>query len=805
MISLIYNNESFELLPNTKIEIERGNPYLGNTEIEGDLSYPLTIPLFPKNVRMLQFRSEFGAAYPGKYDITLIDSNGVEEKGIMLLENQDSNFVFPNQGTITINLKFGISAFAEMVNNKNLRQFKYGGKRYIPKADLWNNITNRWTQSDDFVFTPIRNEGWAGEDGSTDMMNKLSGNVTVPYLGKKLAQIEQLVFIDNTNNADSLVPFFYLHYVIKQILRELNWTFEGDFFDDVNWKKVIMLNFQAIKWTNITYVINPGTNLPVIISTPMLSVEINPALHMPNISVAELFISLRNFAALAIDFNATKQIVTINFLRDFQTNAEIIDITPFVKARHQIEFVPEEKLFAISTEIDSNDSGNIQITLEGKQLQPSIASVYLLPSADASKLDHVTYCRKENAFFTVVYNETTRLYEWIQAGDNIFSYEPANFTDQIETKASTVTSYLTEPPNGTPQFSLIPYVKQEGNYYSKVGNYKHWGIRLLFFHGLKIHGYGADETYIPFASANNIYGGTTLTPFNLSFVNGSIYDANDHGLYRTHFYEWFKLIASAERYTISARMDLLTFNKINFNSFLIIHNIPFIIETIKETKPFNGDVQFILRKVNFKYTEEVIAPVISCAPPAGLRVTRSSTSVVVNFDAVGGENNYELLLFNTLTSVVIPVTSNQLPYTISNLIQDDPYTIQVRTNCNSGADSDYSQPVFFTLFPLKEVNILNAFTNTLYLQIKYNNTDLLSVALDGATYTTYQVPIPAAAAIIKIIAFRFLGPLSTTNTNLIISGSPVTRDTIEQYASNHTAVTYNYPNTSNGFDVHMQP
>src|SRR5690606_1113547 len=113
-------------------------------------------------------------------------------------------------------------------------------------SGFWGHITtvvNAAPGSYDYAFYPIHNDDWKGRFTTSPVMNRVfyeSGIV-------KFSQYSH----DGTplfKDAYVIVPFPYLKYVLTKAVEFAGWTISGDPLDDDDFKKITLINFQAINW-----------------------------------------------------------------------------------------------------------------------------------------------------------------------------------------------------------------------------------------------------------------------------------------------------------------------------------------------------------------------------------------------------------------------------------------------------------------------------------------------------------------------------------------------------------------------------
>ena len=219
MIELKINNETLDLFPCATTSIESASPFFSTDAIQGEYSLPVEFPWTGKNLRLLGYPNEL-PVIKDKTRILDVDysENGLHfYKGTLVIEFVQGHLQGYGQGKISGYFLMGTSNFWQRIKNKKLRDLDLGGDRefawagYDRNTDgFWKHIHDTWTATSDemdYVFAPIVDEKWEGDESKADFINKL--NI-----------INGAVELHREKNWNTLVAHPYHIYILKQIFKE---------------------------------------------------------------------------------------------------------------------------------------------------------------------------------------------------------------------------------------------------------------------------------------------------------------------------------------------------------------------------------------------------------------------------------------------------------------------------------------------------------------------------------------------------------------------------------------------------------
>jgi hypothetical protein len=172
MIGIKKSGEYLDLQPGTRIQRERSSPIFleqtadGKDAIPGEVSYPFTLPLSDKNLRLLGWPDQLPVNKVLQHDVILEDAGMQLSQGKLVINSVTAHLNKSNVGNIDCHILSNISEFWQRVKDKKLSDLSLGGERSFAWAgyDLttpgfWKHAHDTWAYNDsddgDYVFSPI--------------------------------------------------------------------------------------------------------------------------------------------------------------------------------------------------------------------------------------------------------------------------------------------------------------------------------------------------------------------------------------------------------------------------------------------------------------------------------------------------------------------------------------------------------------------------------------------------------------------------------------------------------------------------
>lgn len=578
--------EFVDLAPDALMDMEQENPFLQFiNEIIGEYSLPFEVLATPKNLRLLNFSGIMEMRVSNAGIDAIVFDNGIPFiHGKVKIEKPTVNLNSINEGRISCYFLSGASSFYQDIKDKRLRDIDAGGERSIDwdgysTTGFWGHVWDVMNASPgygvsgyDYAFFPVKNESWPGSGDGPDIMNKVS--VSGGGFG-----IDQFLGSSGSfGDPNRLVPFPYLKYVMIQAAEYVGWKIQGEILGDADFKKAVLINFRAIDWVWLRR--NSGDWDYV----PRDPVEFDIADHLPDKTIAEFFIALKNRIGWWYDFDRASKTI---YIKELQVVAagEVKDFT--LKASPVIpkQINQQTKIYALRNQF-SGSAGDGAPNFNTANLIGSVDELTDLPAAAEAKYGHVYLVIAENNFYICQQNVDTEVWEWIIYAANIYDYEPDGFTEEVRTAATTI---------GVEKYNdgldLIPRADKHGVWagwpgYETIED--DWGIILCFNHGVRNNKNGDPYPY----GSSHIYDSEFIqvADWALTFECKTAGGLEDVGLYERNWRRLFDLLKSQEEADVKLFLNRVEYTKLSFSDQIVIRNVRFFIKTKKPRIPFNGEM-----------------------------------------------------------------------------------------------------------------------------------------------------------------------------------------------------------------------
>lgn len=494
MLELLINGESADLLPDASITIDEESPVFDKDTIPGGYSYPFTLPVTPRNRRVLGFPER------------------IEKSGSMSIEQPFQLFHLGKlitSGTITVtesgdsykvNLMVGSGDLANKVKDKKLKNLDLGGVRN------WQWKAEYKHPDDDFALAPIFNSKFYTDTPFSVFFSNLHYRVNAYEHESFNIATGTVVF--------AITPFPYLSYIIKQIFSFAGMQIiENVLVTDPDFRDLVVYTIRDIgTWEmalgsgNICIGIDIAGNpiyqmVPIGVYSNRTINPFNLIDSLPNMSISDFLLSIRNF--LNIAYVPDGDTVRITKRADLIKKAPGKDITGLaIRSPRSTQEISDG--FKLKWMIDSADD------LWGSDFFTNIDDVldFIKEPLDAvSELEtlvpepnEIRYIREVDLYFRYVYfafdpeDETQLRWQWVSWSFNYQNYRQGNEKDVFESKIAPIlmTRGLHHTETG---IMRCPQVEQKGAYPSQK-DVSPFELRLLFYRGMIKDSLDIDYPYV---------------------------------------------------------------------------------------------------------------------------------------------------------------------------------------------------------------------------------------------------------------------------------------------------------------------
>lgn len=610
MIGLKVNNVFLDIASdkNSSAEIQRNSPFFAIDQISAEYSTPVTIPFTEKNAQALGYTFQYYTIREKKKVEAELFSDGIS-KGMctLVIETAAMNYNNAERTTLSGYVLCGVSHFFQVIKDKKLTALSLGGARHFEfttnapddgSAGYWQHFHATWTDNTiPYVFQPVRNEKYYGENSETDWMNQLGEDLKLKFDPKNV-----------------LVPMIRLKYLLEQIFIEHGFTVDFSPLQNELWKSIILIGTKKIDWTSVRAATNANGTI-TIQAAAKDNITISLAKHLaPDKTISDFIIQLFYRFGWAPVFDGTLcKIVPVKFLKDGQRK----DWTPFASPVFSSSFTEDAPVYAFDTEIDSNDTFPSEPDLKDKKIGKPVATASLLPVPTVSEEGLIRFCFYENQWQQVQLDDTTNTYKWFVYGDNIYNYEPPGNTQTISSTIAAVPHYLTlhrtaGGPNGTKYYGYYPFIQEDSSL--------PFGYRMAFYHGLRKEQLqnGFDGTLF-YPNCTSVYDATEAIEeggdcwanvLKYTWDGGTIYSF-DLGIIEFWWKPFLDYTARGEEIQFDIRLPLHDLIAYKWNDVILISNIAWLVKSYIEPLPYQGTIQATLKRLLPPLPPVVVTPVIA--------------------------------------------------------------------------------------------------------------------------------------------------------------------------------------------------
>jgi hypothetical protein len=579
MLGIEINKEFLDLPPDTSMELIEENPFLQFAEDTtiGNYSLPVEFILNEKNTRL----TRYAGVIQKKIDLTGIEArlygNGIQHsRGRLKIEKVPHNLNSIDRGRISAYYLTGNSDFYQDIKDKNMRSIEVGGDRTFAWDDFatsgpgfWghlNTVMHAAVNAYDYAFFPVMNNDWITRPGDVNVMNyvRIDGS-------------------DFTPQSSKIVPFPYLHYVLKKAVSTYGWTIDGDVFSDSNFMKITLINFRSIDWAYYT------KESSIWGARPRASITFNIQDHLPDMSIANFLTALKNRFGWWYDINTISKKITIRSLKALIASA-IKEMTKYSSPLILKSVNQERKIYSLKN-IFATSLSNGTFSLANVKFQGNINHKADLPAPAEALYSHCYLVVEENNYFVCYQNEDSGAWEWRFFAYNIYDYIPEGATEEVTTEATTVGVEIYEPNDNIfadTGADLIPRIDNQGEWPGAGSDVSSWGIHLCFYHGVKNSRTGKPYPY----GSSHIYDSNfnQVADWSLTFECKKS-DGSDVGLYEIAWKDFLRIVSNLEEFTCTLYLPYHEALKLKFSDRIIIENVMMFVRQIKRILPYKGQLQ----------------------------------------------------------------------------------------------------------------------------------------------------------------------------------------------------------------------
>lgn len=568
-----------DLLPGTLLESEQNNPYLQfNESIVGEYSYPFEVVANGKNMRLLRYAALIQTKIDNKGIEASVYQQGFQHStGKLKIEKPTINLNNAKRGRISLYYLTGVSSFYQDAKNLRLQDMNLGGDRTFGNDSFSRSGSGFWghihrvidapagygTSGYDYAFYPVLNNSY-GRDPNREfeVMNSMEYDSTLHFAK----------FSSDNVRPNAICPFPYVKYILKKAVEYCGWRIQGDILDDPQFCKATMINSLSINWA-----------IGVIIFMHIRpTVKFNLVEHLPDWSIPEFLIALKNRFGWWYDFDRKNKVITIKKLLNV-AQGNVKDFSKYANPTLPKKVNNDKKIFSLEAE----GAGNVSFT--GVDYQGTVMTRANLPSPVEALDNQVYLVIDENVYYICEVNDSNA-WAWDLYVDGNGSYIPDGSTEQIITASklptmATFNSYF----DMIPQWDEVGYYPGQGMDLGYVAD-----CVLCFYYGIRLNRVGKP---IAFGSPH-IYDArdNQVGTWSMAF-KAKKGDDTEVGLYDLNWKKFLDTLNAYEEFEVTLNLPLVEFLKLDFSNIISINNVRMYVTKIKSTLPYNGTVNIEANRI----------------------------------------------------------------------------------------------------------------------------------------------------------------------------------------------------------------
>lgn len=313
------------------ITVERYNPLFNDADkLFQDISYPGKAPLTKQN-KLFFYGGHLVEAKNDTYqfDVQVNISGVLFFIAVCAYKHTSSGFEF------TLKPDFG--SIAEKVKNARLPEIRTNDAEFfyrVPYADFEDLMLNTCINPGNYscAFFPVLNPHNVPDPG------KSFGFINYFSYSEQRFNVKGQEGVPDWETAQA--PWFRLNYIIKRLAAYLNLSTKGSYFDDPESEQLYIYTRQCLGFAE-------GSETMTIGFLPSMA-------YMPNLTVADFFKQIRERLHIAIDFNLTEGVLTIESFRSIANSKDVFDLAPYISQISNQE-PPVQKGYRVVLKPDEQD------------------------------------------------------------------------------------------------------------------------------------------------------------------------------------------------------------------------------------------------------------------------------------------------------------------------------------------------------------------------------------------------------------------------------------------------------------------
>jgi len=584
--------------PETVLDVEEhSEPFDENLSI-GTYTLPTDIPWTENNRKLFGFseRLENFNRMPKQFKCDVYDDGFPEMISAQLTILEKNGTFSYSSGSFSASIAGTKGLFGTLVKNKKLTDLVLGGPITWTGKDsrqfAYDVMTGVELGYPHISFAPVAIEGFIQTDRpdyteeflARDTVNTIviNGAGTAWEFGRPTAADPNIAanpgedeYVDYRT-----VPFFNLKYVLKKVFEENNFKVTGAFVDGTDFDDLYIFNNYGIE-----------DYLPWYPSWVDLNKTINPANHVPDISIADFLRGLFALFNIYPTFQNAQEVKLV-FRKNLLSNKQIFSLNEFVDKvfNSQFENSEPEDGYTLDYQWDSADqyySDRVK-DLSDKTYIGSVRTFADLETLDPGRAlttNDYAYVEADNLYYLIA-NSLSTPKLWDAYAENLDKYVVGNGDAAPEINISPLATYVEfDSTDALYEKQLYVGTRQAGSY---INNKKTlvknpFGLRLFYIKTLPWLSVTIPMTF----THNRDKDDNVIEPYSLAW-------SGDYGLAKNFHNSWQLARQNGQVVKTSIKADHKIFAEIQKANCLEIDNILYLPYKLERTIPHNGTVKIHL-------------------------------------------------------------------------------------------------------------------------------------------------------------------------------------------------------------------
>jgi len=467
MLQILINNEPVDLPLDVSITIEEESPVFGTSEILGGFGFPFSLPITPKNSRILHFPEMPGNAVPLErdFDFDLIHSGIPKLSGTITVKSASNNY--------ECYMAVGTGNLAGKIEDKKLSDLELGGSR------TWLFKSEYVYPESDFAIFPVDNVSFMLETAQEVAFSNSKFRINA-YEGGEFFQDSFYCF--------AITPFPFLAYVVKKVFSEHGFQIVENCIDtDPDLRDMVLYSSKDISsLIQVTYTFEGNDYVTIERGLG----QFHLADCVPDMTIKDFILWLRSRFNLAFIIDGKNQVRIIK-RQDLILSSNVEQITDFAIGLPKIVSIDKPSGFVLKWNHDPDDE------MFGEEFFKDIEGFLDLlkdpveTSADLSSLDpeinEIRLVESEGVYWQygkTLHSSGVWIYQWQQFSIGYQNYLVGNREEEFTSGFSTLqmTNYHII---STGKYMRCPITQQRGNPL-EAEEYQPFSPRLLFYRGMHL-------------------------------------------------------------------------------------------------------------------------------------------------------------------------------------------------------------------------------------------------------------------------------------------------------------------------------